>query len=266
MILVTGATGTVGSHVLAMLRSRGEAVRGMSRGPGSDVRADFDDPASLARAVDGVDALFLVTVHPSAVPKHDLAMLDAAARAGVRKVVKLSAIGTGEKFGGGVVGAWLVPAEQAVRASGIPWTLLRPSFFASNALRPGPNLTGDGRQGVIDPRDVAAVAAEVLTSEGHSGQTYTLTGPELLSFPDLARILGRAVDDPPPDAAREQLVKSGMDSTVAGNIMVGASWVRAGHNAVLTDDVARILGRPPTSFETWARDHRGALTRSGTAT
>jgi uncharacterized protein YbjT (DUF2867 family) len=106
---------------------------------------------------------------------------------------------------------------------------------------------------------------EALTSRLHAGRTYTLTGPELLGVPEqasvLARVLGRSVQtvDLPLEVAREQLLASGMDSAVVEAIVVGSAWVRAGHNAILTDDVSRILGRPPTSFETWARDHRAAF-------
>jgi uncharacterized protein YbjT (DUF2867 family) len=152
------------------------------------VRADFDDPASLRRATAGTEAVFLLTAPATPTPRHDLALLDAARAAGTTRVVKVSAIGTGETGEGNqAVGAWHLLAERAVQASGMAWTLLRPSVFASNTLHwadairagdPVPNLTGRGRQGVVDPRDVAAVAAEALTSPSHhTGQTYTLTGP-----------------------------------------------------------------------------------------
>jgi uncharacterized protein YbjT (DUF2867 family) len=282
MILVTGATGTVGAHVLRLLISRGEAVRAMTRDPArvlvprvDVVRADFDDPASLRRAVAGVETVFLLTAPPTPTPRHDLAMLEAARSAAVTAVVRLSAIGTGERLDDGrTVGSWHLQAEEAVRAGGLAWTLLRPSTFASNMLhwagpiRAGesvPNLTGAGTQGVVDPRDVAAVAVEALTSRRHAGRTYTLTGPALLSVPDQAAVLARvlgcpvATVDVPIDAAREQLVASGMDGAAADAVVTASTWVRAGRNAILTDDVAHVLGRPPTSVETWARDHRAAF-------
>ncbi|MEO6089914.1 MAG: NAD(P)H-binding protein [Umezawaea sp.] len=265
MILITGATGTIGREVVRLLAERGVALRAMSRKPsGPDgVRADFDDPASLRRAADGVDALFLLTAPATATSRHDLAMLDAARAAGVAKVVKLSAIGTGSTTDDGhVIGRWHLAGEEAVRGSGMAWTVLRPSSFASNVLRFAAegrlaNLTGDGRQGVVDPRDVAAVAVEALTSHVHSGQILTLTGPELLSVPEqaavLSRVLGRPVDTV--EVQPEHLLGSGMDRAAADEVAVGTAWVREGHNAVVTEDVQQVLGRPPTRFADWAREH-----------
>lgn len=284
MLLITGATGTVGTHVVRLLADKGHAVRAMTRDRAKMrrfpevevVQADFDDPASLRQAVAGVEAAFLLTAPESPTPRHDLAFLDAARSAGITKIVKLSAIGTGTKIDADTtLGAWHLQAEQAVRASGVAWTLLRPSTFASNFLRwvdtinagePIPNLTGTGTQGVIDPRDVAAVAVEALLSSAHAGQIYALTGPELLSVPDqaarLEHLLGRPVNtvDLPLNAARAQMLASGMDISVVDVIITGSAWVRAGHNAILTADVTRVLGRPPASFDTWARDHRHAFT------
>jgi uncharacterized protein YbjT (DUF2867 family) len=243
--------------------------------PGVDlVRADFDEPASLAEAVADVRAVFLLTAPTSPTPGHDLAMLETARSAGVTTVVKLSAIGTGETIGDRTVGGWHLEAEQAVRSSGMAWTVLRPSSFASNVLgfahminvgEPIPNMTGTATQGVIDPRDVAAVAAEALTTPGHAGRTYTLTGPELLSVPDQAAILesvlGRPVTsvDLPLDMAREQMLRHGVDQAAVDATVTGMAWARAGHNAILTQDVPRILGRPATTFTTWVHDHQNAF-------
>jgi uncharacterized protein YbjT (DUF2867 family) len=274
MILITGATGTIGSHVRKLLTSRGKQVRAMTRNPAGvpgGFHGDFDDPASLERAVAGVEAVFLVTAPAAPTADHDRNLLAAARKAGVRRIVKLSAIGTGETFGQETVGDWHVTTEQAVRDSGMAWTVLRPSSFASNMLRfadaiqtglPIPNTTGEAAQGVIDPRDVAAVAAKALTTTVHTGQTLTLTGPELLSFPEQARILGRVLHrtvetvDVQPAAAREMMLTSGMHSTAVDTAMTGIQWARAGHNAILTDDVARVLDRAATSFETWALAHQ----------
>ena len=255
----------------------------MSRNPGAVraeprvdlVRADFDDPASLAVAVTGVRAVFLLTAPASPTPRHDLAVLEAARSAGVKTVVKLSAIGTGETIGDNrTVGAWHLEAEQAVRSSGMAWTVLRPSSFASNVLRfapainaghPVPNMTGSATQGVIDPRDVAAVAAEALTTPGHTGRTYTLTGPELLSVPQQTAVLESVLDRPvttvdlPLDIAREQMLRHGTDPAAVDATITGTAWARAGHNAILTQDVHLVLGHPATAFATWVRDHRDAF-------
>jgi uncharacterized protein YbjT (DUF2867 family) len=265
MILVTGATGTVGRHVVHLLSARGVPVRAMTRSPqkvaaGPDVvAADFDDPASLRRAVAGADAVMLITAPRTPTARHDLAMIDAAREAGVGRVVKLSAIGTGERYAGGVIGEWHLRGEEALRAGGLSWTILRPSVFASNmlwwagAIRAGTPVadTVDGaRQGVVDPRDVSAVAVEALTGDGHDKALYTLTGPAPISVGEQALILGGVLGvdiavatAPPPDAAWA----------------AGIAWSRDGHNAVVTGDVERLLGRPPGSFRRWAEDHRGAF-------
>lgn len=276
MILVTGATGTIGRHVLRLLSDRGLPVRAMTRDPArvppapgvEPVRADFTDPAGLAAAVAGVEAVFLVTAPPVPTAEHDLALLDAARRAGVDRVVKLSAIGTGDRIGPDEVGTWHRVAEEALQASGIAWTVLRPSSFASNVLgigAPAFDLTGPAKQGVIDPRDVAAVAVEALTGPGHASRTYTLTGPELLTFRDqldvVERVLGRPLPsvEEPLDAARTRMLGFGMPTAAVDAVLTGIAWARAGHNAVLTDDVRQVLGRPPGSVDLWTRDHRDSF-------
>jgi uncharacterized protein YbjT (DUF2867 family) len=288
MILVTGATGTIGSEVLRLLARRGTPLRAMSRDPGrlpadsgiEPVRADYADPESLRRAVAGVDSVFLLTAPGASVREHDLAMIHAVRSSGVRKVVKLSAVGGGEPGADGASrpSDWHEPGERALAASGLAWSALRPSWFASNALRwtgaiqagePVANMTGAGVQGVVDPRDVAAVAVEALLTDEHDGTAHTLTGPEPISVPDqvavLAEELGRPIQtvDVPPDAARRQMLAAGLDPSVVDVAVRGHQLVRAGGNAVVTDDVARILGHPARTFRTWVRDHRDAFLTPG---
>jgi uncharacterized protein YbjT (DUF2867 family) len=288
MILVTGATGTIGRHLVPLLSDAdadAEPVRVLARDPGKVppmpglevVRADLDVPASLKPAVEGVSTLFLLTAPTVAAPVHDLAMLDAAVAAGVERVVRLSAIATGERTDdGAVIGVWHQQADDAVRASGLAWTLLRPTVFASNtlwwsdAIRAGvpvPNPLGDGAQGIVDPRDIAEVAARVLAAPAqHAGRIYTLTGPELLTAAQqaaqLAAVLGRPVEvvDQSLDDARAGLLASGLDPDAADTMVAGLGWSRAGRNAVLTSDLADLLGRPATRFAVWADDHRGLFT------
>lgn len=281
MILITGATGTIGSEVVRLLAAKGEQVRAMTRHPSRTgdqpgvqvVRGDFGDRDSLAKAADGAGILFLLSAPGPWIVQHDEAMLAAARAAGVRKVVKLSAIGTGEQAGTGA-GDWHLPGEQALRSSGMAWTVLRPSSFASNALRwaaairsgdPVPNTTGTGVQGVIDPRDVAEAAAQALTSEDHAHSVLTLTGPQLLSVPDMAAqlgsVLGRTLHtaDVPSEAYREQMLAAGIDPVFAEAAVNGSRRVAQGGNARLTGEVQAMLGRPPRTFRTWAHDHRDAF-------
>ena len=271
MILVTGATGTIGSKVVRLLTERDVPFRAMSRTHTdlpNNVRADFTDPKSLTAAVTGVDTIFLVTVPPVPSPTHDLALLQAAKTAGVSKIVKLSSIGTGERFDGAVVGAWHLAAEQAIETSGLAWTVLRPTSFASNFLpyrdlinkgEPIPNMLGAAKQAVVDPRDVAEVAVESLVNDTHNGQRYDLTGPELMTFEDQATILERALNRQVRTVnvdARTHLEAAGMSPESAEAVRVGIGWAHAGGAAYVTDHVSRILSRPAGTFEQWATDHQ----------
>jgi uncharacterized protein YbjT (DUF2867 family) len=281
MILVTGASGTVGTQVIRELVRRGETVRALSRHPerlaASPVEAvfgDFEDPASLMAATGGAEALFLLSAGGPTLPAHDLAMVRAARDTGVSRIVKLSAIGTPDDDIEGGLGAWQQPGEAAVRASGAAWTILRPTTFASNTLswvdeiragRPVPILTGDGRQAIINPADIGAAAAVVLTEPGHDGRTYTLTGPELISAADQAAaigaVLGRTVTtvDLSPDEARQQMLVAGLPKDFADMALEGQALVRAGGNAIVTGDVAEVVGRPPRTFADWAQANRQAF-------
>ncbi|MFG1921510.1 NAD(P)H-binding protein [Cryptosporangium sp. NPDC048952] len=247
MILVTGATGTIGSALVSTLAAAGEPVRAMTRGaavPAATevVHGDYGDADSLRAAVQGVDAVFLLTPPDPAAPAQDLAMLEAAAD--VPRIVKVSAFGIDSGLA-----PWHEPGEAAVQAGDREWTILRPSAFATNALQwlpqlragePVPNPTGDGKLGVIDPRDIAAVAAVALT--GGAPGVHTLTGPEALSTPEQVAILASVLGRP--------LGTQAVDGSHPGH-----EFVRSGQGAVVTDDVPRILGRPARTFREWATDH-----------
>ncbi|WP_373559111.1 NAD(P)H-binding protein [Streptomyces sp. SA15] len=280
MILVTGATGTIGSEVVRLLAARGEKVRALTRHPAKAriqpgvevVRGDYLDPGSLEAAMSGATAAFLVGV-PGPDTRHDEDLVAAAGAAGVGRLVKLSAIATGDP-GVGPSGTWHVAGERAVRESGAEWVVLRPSSFASNTLSwaeairagtPVPNMTGDGPQGVIDPRDVSEVAVRVLLDGQLAGRTYTLTGPETISVPGqtavLAGVLGRPVTtrDLSPEETREHLLAWGLGAAQAEGILAGSAFVRRGGNAVVTDDVRQVLGRTARTYREWAQDNRAAF-------
>ncbi|MEV6155073.1 NAD(P)H-binding protein [Nonomuraea sp. NPDC052129] len=279
MILITGATGTIGSQTARLLIERGEAVRSMtrdlSRSPGGEaVQADFEDPRSLRRAFEGVSAALLLTGFGGRLKEHDQAMIEAAVAAGVKKVVKLSAIGTGGTDDPDDVRSWHVPGEEAIKASGMSWTMLRPAGFASNSLGwaeavrsggPIPNFTGDGVQPIIDPRDIAAVAVAALTTSAHDSRTYDLTGPDLLSVPAqvaiLAKVLARPLEtvEIPIEAAKEQMLASGADPSLVTVAATGWTMLKEVGWPQLSDDVQSVLGRPATSYESWVQDHRAAF-------
>ncbi|MEU5696432.1 NAD(P)H-binding protein [Actinosynnema sp. NPDC020468] len=248
MLLITGASGTVGREVTGLLAARGVEFRAMSRTPvDGQVYGDFEDRASLEEVVRGVAAVFLLTSGTEAIRRHDLALLDVARRAGVRKVVKLGAIRIG------VVPEWHGAGEEAAERD-FAATLLRPSVFASNSLHwagliregsPIPNPMGDGKFGVIDPRDIAEVAVEALLGE-HTG-AFTLTGPELLSVRDQARVLAEVLGR---EVSTVDIGLEGLPPAYAD----GARRTLDGEAAVLTDDVERVLGRAPRGYAEWARD------------
>jgi uncharacterized protein YbjT (DUF2867 family) len=279
MILITGASGTIGRELLRHLVARQEPVRALTRDPArlagasgvEVVRGDLGDDDSLLKAADGVSAVFLLSTGPD-LPAHDAAMVRAAVRAGARTLVKLSTVITDQPALR--LAQWHRPGEAAVRGSGLDWTILRPSTFASNMLHwagavragePIPNLSGTGAQGIVDPADIAAVAAEALTGTGHGGRTYTLTGPELLSVPDqaavLAGVLGRPVrtSEVPLDRARADMLAGGTPPDLVEPALEGAEYIAAGRNAVVTGDVAAVLGRPARTFRQWAEEHSAAF-------
>ncbi|MGI5459171.1 NAD(P)H-binding protein [Streptomyces sp. CA-249302] len=287
MILVTGATGTIGSEVVRQLAARGEKVRALSRDPAkARVPAGVEtapghhrDRASVEAAMAGVRAAFLVGVFGPDDAENDRGLVEAAKAAGgassggVGRIVKLGAIGTGDPRLGRF-GTWHLHGEEAARASGLEWTILRPSAFASNTLSwatavregtPAPNMMGGGRQGVVDPRDVAEIAVAALLDPRHAGRTYTLTGPETLSAHEqaavLAEVLGRPVplQDLSPEERRAQLLASGLSETYADGLMVTARFIHEGGNDVVTGDVAEVLGRPARTYREWAEDHKEAF-------
>ncbi len=273
MILVTGATGTTGSEVVRQLIERGERVRAMSRRqveiPGAEVvLGDFTDARSLAEAVEGAAAVYAVTVPPKPTIDHDVALVEAAGKAGVERIVKLSAISAVDPD------TWHRRAEQPARESGLDWTVLRPPSFASNMLHYAPMVkggvplsdwTGTGACGVIDPRDIAAVAVEALVGDGHSGQTYTPTGPELLTFGQQVAVLEEATGTAIATEAvgiegvRAVMLAGGAEPENVEESVKGVARQAEGGYAVLTDHVPTILGRPALSFADWANDHRAAF-------
>ncbi|WP_394842792.1 NAD(P)H-binding protein [Pendulispora brunnea] len=283
MILVTGATGHVGRELLPMLLARGHAVRAMSRRPeaarlpeGVDVvRGDFDDASSLDTAVQGTRCIFLVTTQPIGsipAPTHEARVVEAARRAGVRHIVKLSVLGgAAQGTTHDPISRWHHAAEGAIKESGIAWTMLRPGRFMSNALQWSAMIRETGKVHVsfarrpaasIDPADIAAVAACALTEPGHEGKAYELSGPEALTpeqeISILATVLGRPLSLVPldNDAARAGMRRWGMSDDV-----IDAAFARSetAHGTEVLPTASQVTGRAPRTFEQWARAHAGAF-------
>jgi uncharacterized protein YbjT (DUF2867 family) len=280
MILVTGATGTVGREVVAQLLANGVKVRAMTRQPAKAkfddrvdvVKGDFDAPASLAAAVEGTEKVFSLTFGPRTAA-HEESLAGEARKAGVRHIVKLSALG-GDGETRNDIRKWHDQGEEAIRASGIPCTVLRPGAFMSNALhwrdsirREGKVYSnyGEGKLPPVHPRDIAAVAVRALTGSGHEGKVYPLTGPQALSVGEQVAILsdaiGRhlvyvAVTD---DAARRGMEQSGMPPFLVDALLPFAAFIRSGRAAEVLPTVGAVAGRAPFTFRDWARENAAAF-------
>ncbi len=253
-ILILAGTGKTGRRVA---RHLGDAARIAARGHGFDL----GDPASWGPALDGVAAVYLVEPDLRAGPRLP-GFVSAAVAAGARRLVLLSAPRAGEQ------GHPLHAAEQAVRGSGVGWTILHPSWFAQNfsegpwaqGIRDGVLTlpTGDGRAPFVDAEDIAEVAVAALTDDRHDGEVYELTGPRALSFGEavglIARAAGRKIEhaDVEPEAFLERQVAHGVPPQVARLLTGLLADLREGRGADLGDGVERALGRPARSFEDFA--------------
>ncbi|MET8244015.1 NAD(P)H-binding protein [Streptomyces sp. NPDC005202] len=280
MILLTGATGTVGRLVtwrlsgVAPVRLLTRDPRRLGGGPRVEVvGGDFGDPRSLERALAGVRSALLVTADPLT-HAHDEHFVTAARRAGVRHVVKLSALAVTDPGAADLITTWQRGNEQLLCESGLLWTLLRPRAFMSNTLSWARSVREDGvvrapdggaANATVDPRDIADVAAAALLDpDGHAGRAHALTGPEAISAAEQTEILAELLQRPlrfvelGPDEARE-LLRARYPKPLADALMESAARGRSGAKARVDPTVAELLGRPARSYREWAGDHLGAF-------
>ena len=282
MILVTTA-GKVGAEAALLLRQQETPVRVLVRDPGTAVAAalaaagaqiaagDLAAPASIDAAMDGVSTVILVS---PAVPAQELNVVASAARAGVAHLVKATSKASADSPIARRRGQ--AEIEAGLAAAGIPHTLLRSNAYMQNVLALAPAIAatssfgsaaGQGRAGMVDARDVAAVAATIAAGPGpHAGRTYWLTGPELLSNYDVAailsRLLGRTITyrELSFEQNRDVMIRAGVPEPIAQQNAQAFSLTADGDAAWVTDDVPAILGRPARSFEQFAADHAAAFT------
>jgi uncharacterized protein YbjT (DUF2867 family) len=281
VILVTTA-GKVGAETARLLREQDVPVRVLVRDPdkaaakalaaaGAEIAAgDLDGPASIDVAMAGVSAVVLVS---PAVPAQELNVVASAARAGVAHVVKATSKASADSPIARRRGQ--AEIEAGLAASGIPHTLLRSNAYQQNVLALGPAIAaassfgsaaGKGRAGMVDARDVAAVAAAIAVSPAaHAGKTYWLSGPELLSNYDVAailsKLLGRTVTyrELTFEENKDAMIRAGVPEPVAQQNAQAFSLTADGDAEWLSDDVPAILGRPARSFEQFAADHAAAF-------
>jgi uncharacterized protein YbjT (DUF2867 family) len=275
MFLVTGASGNVGGELVRALASAGETVRALTRGSRPStlptgveaVTGDLNQPDSLLAALAGVRGVFLLPGY------QDMPGLLAAIHdGGAERVVLLSGGSAASGDMSNAISAYMIRSESAVRDSGLPWTILRPSAFMSNALRWLPQLTsadvvrapfGSVATAVVDPHDVAAVAVEALRAGGHEKHIYQPTGPESLLPADQIRILARVLrrdlrfEAQPDDEARAEMLKN----TPAEYVDAFFDFYAAGtlDESRVRTTVQDVTGRAPRTFAQWATAHADAF-------
>jgi uncharacterized protein YbjT (DUF2867 family) len=287
VILILGATGAVGGACVRELLARGEPFRALVRSaekaerlrqPGLEPAiGDLEDPASLDAALEGVERALLVSPLDPRQVELQGNFIAAARRAGSVHVIKLSGLATA--LDSPVQsGRWHARTEQELEDSGLPFTHLRPLFFMQNLLRTAPTVAERGTLigaveraaiAMVDVRDVAAVACAALTEEGHRGCAYTLTGPEAVSYPELAARLSRATGRPvryvpiSPEALRAGLIASGMPEWHAQILTEFSLELRGGAAARVDDSVERVTGRAPRQLDAWLAEHAATFDRGG---
>ncbi len=281
MILITGATGTNGLELIRQLGEVGEyvRVRALVRSPQRaqqlmhpyDVElsaGDLDDPASLNEAMRYVEQLFLLSPVDQRQVQLEANAIDAARRAGVKHIVKLSALNAAPDSPSALL-RWHAQTERTLRESGIAYTILRPNMFMQEMLRHAGSIRGEGAfylplgdtaVSLVDVRDNAAVAARVLTEAGHEGKEYDLTGPAALTFHDAAAQLATAIGEPvqyqpvPMDAWKRAFAATGAPHWMV-DVVAELYGTFAGNNQAVRDGVRQVTGAPARPFAEFARDY-----------
>ncbi|MDX6259882.1 MAG: hypothetical protein QOH84_1570 [Kribbellaceae bacterium] len=273
MILLTGATGNIGRELVRELDGREIGFRVFVRNPDraaglpervDRVAGDLDDVSTYGPALDHIDRLFLLV--PGIGIDHARDMVAAARGAGVRRIVLLSSYNVmGDPMP--AMGRWHHERETIVRDSGIPYSILRPGGLMTNALEWAPVIraggivddpTGPGRYAPIDPADIAAVAAVLLTEDGHEGKEYYVTGEELFTIAEqvavISAVVGRDIqvrEAATPQEAVASRYPNGAPPALADAILEGFTLMREDTTGFRTDTVQRLLHRRPRTFADW---------------
>jgi len=280
-VLVTGATGNTGSGLVPTLLAAGARVRALVhtaakaealRQQGAEVVvADLGDAAALDAAVAGVDRIYMCLFNGPEQATHGRNLLAAARRAGRPHVVHHAASGSDRSR----IIRHVAEVEAALRASGLPWTILRPTFYLQNTMMAIPTVQShgaiylpmkQGRMAMTDVRDIVDVAAHVLLSApAHEGKTYTLTTPEAFTIADFASALGAALGKPvnyvdvPLGAARESMVGMGMDPWIVDGYMELFEGFADDWGNKTSPDIQNLLGRPARGLREFVADFKGAF-------
>lgn len=286
-VLVTGATGNIGSVVVQLLADSDVSVRAMTRSPESVdwsanldvevVKGDFMAPETLDEALTGIDKAFLLSPNVENMAEMQSNFVAAAERADITHLVKLSAAGADPDTSWDIA-RWHGRVEQEIETSAIDHTFIRPVHYMQNLLDDAETIRSkgqftratpaDAKINVVDTRDVARLAATTLRDDQHRGETYKPTGPEPITFEAMAQALTEATGhdvtfrELTPAEAKQSIVDDGGPEWLA-DAMVGLQVAFGDGIADLnTDDVQQVTGEPPRSFATFARDHAEIFTPS----
>lgn len=286
-ILISGATGNIGRELTKQLSAQKVPYRAMVRSAkdaealsvleGAEaVFGDFDNAETLASALQGVERAFLLTNSSERAEGQQSNFVDAARRAGVKHIVKLSQWATSADSAVRFL-RYHAAVERKIRESGMTYTFLRPNLFMQALLAFRETIigqgrffaaVGDARVSAVDVRDIASAAVAALVEKGHEGQIYNLTGPEALSHREMAeklsRALGRRIDfvDVPPEAMREGAIKVGFPVWQADGLIEDYAHYSRGEAAEVATGVQDATGKPPHSFDDFARDYAAAFSAS----
>jgi uncharacterized protein YbjT (DUF2867 family) len=281
MILVTGATGKNGAEILKLLSGRKERIRAMVRKrnqianpkPSCElefVEANFDDEASLRKALSGVQRAFLVTNSSERVEELQLRFVRLARQSGVKHIVYLSQLHASANSPLRFL-RYHAAVEDAIRASGMTFTNLRPNLYMQGLLMIGQSIASEGRffapagdsqVSVVDVRDIAAVAVAALTQNKHENKTYDITGPEALTHAQMAAQLSQALDQPvtfvdaPEQEFRNALRAMHMPDWQADGLIEDYAHYRRGEASNTSSAVQQCTGKPPRRFAEFAHDYR----------
>jgi uncharacterized protein YbjT (DUF2867 family) len=275
MILITGATGTIGRHLVRQCTDRNLPIRALVRSSakGEDLGVpfaivDLDDPASLPPALDRIDALFVNGAVSSRMAAQQQALIDAALASGIRHFVRVSAAGAA-LASDRPVNRWHAQVDHHLATSGANCALLKPTIFMQvllgNAASVAENSTivsgfGVGRLAFIDPADIAACALELLIVRPKYGE-YVLTGPEALSLDDVAArlstLLGRTIRHiaRPPEELEAAMLANGLDPEVARSFRLMMESFADGGASKVTTTIADICGRPAHPLDSFLREN-----------
>jgi uncharacterized protein YbjT (DUF2867 family) len=280
MILITGASGSVGKEVLKAVAANGAEHRAMYRSAAeaakaaagtATVIADFAKPETLAAALRGVEAVYLVCSPIPELVQLEGNVIDACVAAGVKHVVQNSAMGAGDY--GKSFPSWHRKVEDKLRSTRLSYTILRPNSFHQNVVSifaPSIRALGvfygsmrDSRNSFLDVRDIAAVATKALEGGAHSGKIYELNGPEALNYKQLAAKISKAAGrevkyvDIPMEAQQKAMLAQGMPEWLVNALLELQEYYLGGQGGDVDGVLQDLLGRPPTTMDQFLQEYAG---------